>query len=274
MKLNWQLDSRVRYYMQMVIPNIFSIDSQGWCASASTWPISLDVWKESEQTPDIFACLESRAKSNISKFQQPKHVEYDLPEKYILFPCQIPHDETIRFHSDISVEDSLKALLTSIQLFSNYSIVIKGHPANKESMSVLKNIYLNAKKDLDHITSSKLFWIDDISIHQLLANCSAVFTVNSGVGLEALLHSKKVYTFGNADYAAASTKIMFGGSIKNAALAIAKEINKLDTHFANSHHDPVVKKFINSWYYSHFDCDNPDLFDNEVEIIQQERCKL
>ena len=26
MKANWYLDERIRYYMQMVIPNIFSID--------------------------------------------------------------------------------------------------------------------------------------------------------------------------------------------------------------------------------------------------------
>ena len=30
MRENWWLDERVRYYMQMVIPNIFSIDTHGW----------------------------------------------------------------------------------------------------------------------------------------------------------------------------------------------------------------------------------------------------
>ena len=39
MKDNWFLDERVRYYMQMVIPNIFSIDKSGWCASADAFPI-------------------------------------------------------------------------------------------------------------------------------------------------------------------------------------------------------------------------------------------
>ena len=48
MKANWYLDERIRYYMQMVIPNIFSIDHLGWCASASTWPIP------KEQNPDTF----------------------------------------------------------------------------------------------------------------------------------------------------------------------------------------------------------------------------
>lgn len=264
MKLNWQLDDRIRYYMQMVIPNIFSIDSEGWCASSSSWPIDLESWKESVETPNIFSHLESRVKKNISKFQQPSVSKHKLPEKFILFPCQIPHDETIRFHSDISVEDSLRALLASLQHFSDYSLVIKGHPANEAAMSSLKNIYMAAKRDPRTPISSKIFWIDNISIHQLLSCCSAVFTVNSGVGLEALLHSKKVYTFGNADYSSVSTKIMFGGSINNAALAIASEIQQLDSCSDFSSHNLRVQKFVNSWYYSHYDCTKPQMFDREV----------
>jgi hypothetical protein len=40
---NWltsdNMQYKIRYYMQMVIPEIFSIDPVGWCASASYWPI-------------------------------------------------------------------------------------------------------------------------------------------------------------------------------------------------------------------------------------------
>ena len=42
--------------------------------------------------------------------------------------------------------------------------------------------------------------ISDASIHQLIEPALAVFTVNSGVGSEALLHLKPVYLFGRADY--------------------------------------------------------------------------
>ena len=54
MRANWYLDERVYYYMQMVIPSIFSIDSFGWCASASNWPISGSAWTNNSVTPDIF----------------------------------------------------------------------------------------------------------------------------------------------------------------------------------------------------------------------------
>lgn len=49
-------------------------------------------------------------------------------------------------------------------------------------------------------------WVgaNQCSIHFLLKNCEAVFTVNSGTGMEALLYDKPVYTFGEVDYEAVS----------------------------------------------------------------------
>ena len=98
MKLNWRLDDRVFYYMQMVVPSIFSIDTEGWCASTSFWPIQFNK----RASPRVFKILEERISRNISKFPQPSAKEsLNLPDKYIFFPCQIPYDETISFHSDI-----------------------------------------------------------------------------------------------------------------------------------------------------------------------------
>lgn len=265
MNLNWVLDERVRYYMQMVIPSIFSVDPEGWCASTSNWPIAFDSWKETEFEPDISDLLTKRISNNISKFNQPNHINVDLPENYVLFPCQIPHDETIKYHSDISVEDALRSLLSSLRLIDTYSIVIKGHPANPGAMKVLKDIYLEFKKKLPDNLSKKIIWIDTISIHQLLASCKAVFTVNSGVGLEALLHRKKVYTFGNADYASASTKIIFGGNIENATQAIANELIKLKRDSGEDITSYKSKMFINSWYYTHYDCESPSTFSKIIK---------
>ena len=256
MRLNWHLDDRVFYYMQMVVPNIFSIDKQGWCASAEVWPIlPRYITNESKS----YTMLSSRIKDNTSKFVQPSKGNAFLPDKFVFFPCQIPHDETIRFHSDVSVEDSLSALLQSINYVSDFSIVIKGHPANKNSMQSLVKIFHYYKKNLEPELAKKIQWIDECSIHDLLANCRAVFTVNSGVGFEALLHDRPVYTFGNADYASASTKIMFGGCLKNATHAISKIMNEL----ANNNHEynsQITRSFIDSWYQTHYDCEAMQTF--------------
>ena len=120
MKANWCLDERIRYYMQMVIPNIFSIDPLGWCASASNWPIS--TVKNSDTR--IFELLSARISQNISKFKQPSCKSIDLPERFVLFPCQLPHDETIRYHSDVSVEQALSAVIEAVKNEKSYSMYI------------------------------------------------------------------------------------------------------------------------------------------------------
>ena len=255
MRQNWNLDNRVYYYMQMAVPHIFSIDSEGWCASASNWPISIDNQLISDQVIQIF---KERISNNKSKFSQ-SPVQINLPLKYIFFPCQLPHDETIKFHSDVSVEKSLEALILWVaRNSSEIKLVIKSHPANLQAMEQLKEIL---KKYLPHYPhlKSMVIWLDTGNIHDLISKSIAVFTVNSGVGLEALAHNKMVYTFGNADYYSASKKIMFGGSLTNAIEAIDYEINQLK--YIDSEHITISnKKMLTAWYNSHFDANKLETF--------------
>ena len=256
MRANWYLDNRVYYYMQMVIPSIFSIDPIGWCASASNWPIDSSDWTNSITTPDIFEHLAKRIDSNESKFKQPEIKGIILPDKFVLFPCQIPHDETIKYHSDVSVADSLDSLIAAVLRSDDFSLVVKGHPANLDAMKSLKEVFYLHKKKLDASKVGRLLWIDQASIHELIQRSAAVFTVNSGVGLEALLHSKLVFTFGNADYSSASEKIVFGGSVSNGVEAIQKILVRRSKNHSPLTHQNICRRFINSWYYSHYDCDN------------------
>jgi hypothetical protein len=56
---------------------------------------------------NILVVLKSRINSNTSKFDQPNRVFPNTIKNYIFFPCQLPHDETIQYHSKVSVEDAL-----------------------------------------------------------------------------------------------------------------------------------------------------------------------
>ena len=69
------------------------------------------------------------------------HSEDFLIKKSIYLLRQIPHDETITYHSDVSVQDSLEALIQSLSLHPEYSLIIKSHPVNLSAMSDLKKIY-------------------------------------------------------------------------------------------------------------------------------------
>jgi len=184
----------VFYYMQMVFPWLFQIDSKGWCADATVWPI------EPTQNSDgkIFKKYQSLAFEGHSKFKQPKRGQFKPQNKYILFLCQIPHDQTITLHSDVSVVDALLKTIEISKLLG-IQLIVKPHPINKDSMKPLLEIV--SRKNL---SGEKILWADIVNIHDLLEHCEAVFSVNSGGGMEGILHKKPIFCFGRSDYSSVS----------------------------------------------------------------------
>ena len=94
-------DKKVLYYMQMVIPEYFSVNKRGWLAGATYAPLDP---KHGDENAKCFDTLSKRSADNKSKFDQPKRLYNNFPHRdYILFPCQIQHYDTIKYHSKISV---------------------------------------------------------------------------------------------------------------------------------------------------------------------------
>ena len=210
-----------RYYMQTVFPWLFTVNRTGWGGTSTDYP-----WKpEGEFDETVFNKLASRIMSNESKFDQPEQSDkVELPEDFIFFPGQIPHDETIEYHSDVTVEETLDKLSLWCHQHK-VPLVVKGHPVNPGSMASLKTVL-----------HPDTLWVDNVSIHDLLSKCFCVYTVNSGAGFEALLHKKPVVTFGQAEY---------------DCVTIKGDINSLDTAWNNVHYEPIyhenVVKFFDSF---------------------------
>jgi len=185
-------NKKIFYYMQMVFPWMFQVDSEGWCAGASVWPIKPKEYFDEK----AFNNLKQYNLTGKSKFSQPRIKQYQFGKDFIFFPCQIPHDLTIKLHSQISVE---KALIQTIKIskYLKIPLIVKPHPLNPDSMRPLFEIVKKHKNE-------EIYWIDDININELLNATKAVFTINSGVGMEAILYNKPVFTFGKAEYAAVS----------------------------------------------------------------------
>ena len=49
-------------------------------------------------------------------------------------------------------------------------------------------------------SQSHISYVTDISIHKLIEASSAVYLINSGVGMEAMLHVKPIVSFGRSEY--------------------------------------------------------------------------
>ncbi|MDA8669266.1 hypothetical protein N9M26_06455, partial [Alphaproteobacteria bacterium] len=210
------------YYMQMVFPWLFQVDRIGWCADASVWPIKPSI-KSDQQ---IFKKYQHLSKLGLSKFPQPKRNQFVRKNKFILFLCQLPYDQTIKLHSDISVMDALiKTIQISISL--EIQLIIKPHPLNTEAMRPF--LELAAKHNLKS-NKYEILWAKIANIHDLLEKCEAVFTVNSGGGMEAILHNKPVFCFGRSDYASVSHFVAESIDWNNKDKYISKYPNFLDAY--------------------------------------------
>lgn len=178
-----------RYYMQSVFPWRFYVDSMGFAGGSSIYPATEFITKSPNKN-HYFDELQEYSKRNGSKFEQPAIRGITFPKTFVFFPCQIPHDETIKYHSNFTVEAALEMTAKVCQSMS-MPLIVKGHPVNPASMANLKAIC--AKYAI-------ATWLDNVSIHEIIPKSKVVVVVNSGTGMETLLHLKPVITFGRCEY--------------------------------------------------------------------------
>ena len=219
-------DSRCRYYMQTVFPWLFTIDELGWGGGASF--VNKGISNEFDYGL-TFKEFQQRTWTKESKFEQPRNdIDLDKYGEYILAPLQLPHDETIKYHSHIEVKDFIEGL-TDWAKESKTNIVFKGHPANPQSLYHFR----------EYISSSKnCFWIENANIHDLMNRAKACYVINSGTGLEAMLHEIPVVRFGDAEYNSA----VIQGDIN--------DLTKTWEHVNMVHKPGMILKYAK--FYSHF----------------------
>ncbi len=183
------------YLMQIAHRWLFTLDEDGWGAGAAAYPY--DGFEDSPADSGVLErYLDQITGANDSKFGQPNRRTREdlirngtLPDApYLFFPCQIPDDEVVRFFCDISERGAIAAL-SRWATERKIHIVFKAHPAAPDTAEEFRAI---ANTPFTH-------WAD-VSIHDLIENCQAVVTLNSGVGHEAILHGKPVIMFGQAEY--------------------------------------------------------------------------
>ncbi|MNP27298.1 Capsule polysaccharide biosynthesis protein [compost metagenome] len=108
---------------------------------------------------------------------------------YVFVALQIPTDTVAALAYITGAE--LVQTVAEHYLHTGVKVRVKRHPYCN-SMTV--------QKTLDNLVKAGAIEISDASVHDLIADAKAVFTVNSGVGLEALLHQKPVVVTGDCDY--------------------------------------------------------------------------
>ena len=146
----------------------------------------------------------------------PDKGKFSPPNKYIFVACQRPRDTV----SKLAKIKTQRLPVDVVNAFrgSEYKVVIKRHPQEKEM-------------DVRYLAKESHVIFSQHSIHKIIPNATAVITVNSGVGFEALLHKKLVYTSGHCDYHWVTKKL-------NNARDVMRMVHDIETpHDSN----PTIK---------------------------------
>lgn len=198
------IDRPVYFYMQEFFSWVFTVDPRGWSAASSVYPVnyadlpetSIDKYSEYKKllsTNKLESKFLQPDQGNIndlvSSGQIPGHTDaQDQYRDFIFFPLQISNDQSILYFSAHSEEVVIDSLLCWSKE-NNIPIVFKPHPASPKNMQPLvTKIMANGG------------YISNANIHELIELSSAVYTINSGVGFEALFHNKPIVTFGRVEY--------------------------------------------------------------------------
>jgi len=193
------------------IPYYFSFDAWGYSG-----------WSEFSQKKDVLSCarrmdkllvkaLVGKARGetfdlNISKYPQPLESRFSFPSKFVFLPLQILGD-TVLSLSHVDYVGAVRVAGEFARKCETY-LVIKRHPYCESP--IIETL-------LEEMVESNPFVLRTIdSVHRCIERCEAVLCCNSGVGFEALLHGKPVFTFGEADYSAATEQIFRFEDIEKA----------------------------------------------------------
>lgn len=184
----------VFFYMQVMQRWLFTADANGWGAASSRYPCK--AYTNGDPESDVWEKYRARlVQNNESKFTQTPATSRSqlmasgmIPDApFIFFPCQIPHDESLTLFSPLA-EIDLVASLSAWARTRKISVVFKEHPANRRAMRPLREA-----------AGAEAFW-SEASVHDLIREANAVYTLNSGVGFEALVHETPLVAFAKAEY--------------------------------------------------------------------------
>jgi len=177
------------------IPYYYGIDRLGYSgwSELSVRPDQHEalVRQQDERRSETFCAglAEWLRTNNLSKYRQ-ADVECKLPQRYVFFPMQVSTDVVAR-HNRL---DPIAVLRRASRYAARHGmpLVVKRHPYCRSWRVAAWIKWLALANRHVHVTTA--------SITRLLPSCSAVLVGNSGVGLEALVYGKPVYSFAASEY--------------------------------------------------------------------------
>ncbi|BDX03685.1 hypothetical protein MACH16_24330 [Marinomonas pontica] len=208
------LNIDVFYFENGLLPHTTTLDPTGVNASSSLNKTPEFYLKFDPENKLSFSPPELSQRGNHKKRQTFKNTE--LPKNYIFVAFQVPHDTQIASHSP---------WISSMEML--YDEVIKStKPLNDPSLKIVFKEHPTWHKHYNHLydKNDNAVFANGNLTSELIEHSKAVITINSTVGLEALLLNKKVITLGEACYNIED--LVLHASNSNELTSCLKKINE------------------------------------------------
>lgn len=165
--------------------------------------------------------------------------------EYIFVPFQLQTDSQLLLFSPYikTMRDLVQIVSKTVREYNSkyhtdISVIFKPHPMYKDKDSTLK-----LKEIVEMIIPfGNSFVTTEYSTNHLISRAAAIITVNSTVGIEALMSGKKVITLGQAFYNI--------DGIVNHAQSPDELLDVIDRTLKSTRDDSLVEKFL---YYIRFE---------------------
>lgn len=184
------------------LPNYVYFDRtgySGWAEVANNPAILATALARDGAAADAFHMhlLADTAGKNASKIDQ-GDIAFDAPaQPFVFLPMQLSYDAVMQLGRIGFLEFYLA--VRNWAALRGYALVVKPHPFAARHPATGREC-LETRRVIQDAQDHSGVRLTSASIHRVLPACAAVFCINSGVGFEALIHLKAVYTAGHCDY--------------------------------------------------------------------------
>lgn len=204
-------------YKEAPIKGLYSIDPSGY-GGWSDIVKHLDKYEAEifgiKNADEILKPYILQLESGVSKYKQSKS-KVNVEEGFILFALQVRTD-SVADHAYLDVADVLNEIAT-LSIKYKKRIIIKLHP--KCDSELLKALVFKLCEN------NKWIEVSNSDITQLIKLSHGVLACNSGVSLEALILNKRVYCFGESEWAAITNQITQINQLEKIFLDYDQEYN-------------------------------------------------
>jgi hypothetical protein len=235
----------VAYCKEAPIPPLYSIDLSGYAgwsaiASPNRYHAEIERMKLADAKAAIQRFHTDFHNSRASKYPQQSKPSVRLPQRFVFLPLQVQNDSVSNLSPFTGLELLAAAATEAKRL--RFHLVAKRHPFchSFAAESALRTL----SEENEYFTTS------DANIHDLIEHCHSVITVNSGVGMEALIHGKAVYCTGRSEWAAAATRLQ---SLDDVGQAFSDEPDRM-----NPYQEKLIAFLLSEYWVDPTDQDRVD----------------